>query len=121
MKRDNNSNVSSSNFGLSIVNEQKKENSFDSDFDMLFGLSKSEQRLKRKEREMELERKKAEIIAVSQIMNEQVTQQTGMGMGQVLLIGGAIILVCFGAYSLLKKKPVESAENIIDSTPALTV
>jgi hypothetical protein len=121
MKRDNNIR-SSNNFGLSRGTEQVEEERFDTNYDNLFGLSKSEQKLKKEERKVEMERKKAETMAMSKILNEQAPQQeAGMGMGKVLLIGGAIILVCFGAYSILKKKSAESAEDIIDSASALTV
>lgn len=121
MKRDSNSKVSSSNFGLTLGKEQVRQNHSDGDFDNLFGLSKSERDLKKREREIEMERKRAETNAMQQILTEPVPQQSGMDMRQMLLIGGVVLIVCIGAIVVLKKKSAVPVEEVIDSATALTV
>jgi hypothetical protein len=91
------------NFGLTshqefYLTEQEK-------YDNWFWESKAKKKVKEQEKQAQIERMRAETAAMQQILAEDNSSApTGINVGQVALIGGAVILLGVGAVILLKKK-----------------
>ncbi len=110
------------NFGLSHPGKNRTPKRFISEYDNWFWESKSQKKLKSDQKSAEIERMRAETAAMQQILTEQdISQESGIGVGKIALIGGLVVLLGIGAVVLIKKKG--SASSIQDplSTHDLTV
>jgi hypothetical protein len=118
----NSRSLGNGNFGLSHSGNKKTPKSKSAEYDNWFWESKSQKKMRADQKSAEIERMRAETAAMQQILSEQDnSQESGIGVGKIALIGGLVVLLGIGAVVLIKKK--QSTTNIENpiSTNDLTV
>jgi hypothetical protein len=101
----NTTEIESRNFGLSPSSNSKSEKRRNSDYDNWFWESKSKKKMKENLKAAEVERMRAETAAMQQIFAEQDnSEENGIGVGKIALIGGLVVLLGIGVVVMIKKK-----------------